>query len=116
MYSLTARPEPVRQARLLARDGLAWHGVEAAVAIGAVIVAGSIALVGFGADSLVEALAGVIVLWRFAGGRASSESAERRAQQLIAVSFLLIAAYVGVEAVRNLATSAHPEVSWVGIG
>lgn len=85
------------------------------MAIGAGIVAGSIALVGFGADSLVEALAGVIVLWRFAGRRVSSEAAERRAQQLIAASFLLIAAYVGIEAVRNLAVGAHPDVSWVGI-
>jgi divalent metal cation (Fe/Co/Zn/Cd) transporter len=110
------RPELVRRARLLAHVGLAWHGIEAAVAIGAGIVAGSIALVGFGADSLVELLAGVVVLWRFAGQRVSSEGAERRAQQLIAVSFLLIAAYVGVEAARNLATSAHPDVSWIGIG
>src|SRR4051794_1262881 len=81
--------ELVRRARLLARVGLAWHGIEAAVAIGAGFVAGSIALVGFGADSLVEALAGVIVLWRFGGGRVSSQLAERRAQQLIAASFLL---------------------------
>src|SRR3954469_10967062 len=78
------RPELVRRARLLARVGLAWHGIEAAVAIGAGIVAGSIALVGFGADSLVELLAGLIVLWRFASRRVTSQSAERRAQQLIA--------------------------------
>lgn len=110
------RPDLVRRARLLARVGLAWHGVEAAVAIGAGIVASSIALVGFGADSLVEALAGVVVLWRFRGQRASSAAAERRAQQLIAASFLLIAAYVGIEAVRTLAVGSHPEVSWVGIG
>src|SRR4051812_48361780 len=110
------RPELVRRARLLARLGLAWHGVEAAVAIGAGIVAGSIALVGFGADSLVEALAGIVVLWRLSSGRASSPSAERRAQQLIAASFLLIALYVGVEAIRNLIVADHPAVSWVGIG
>jgi divalent metal cation (Fe/Co/Zn/Cd) transporter len=113
---VAARPELVRRARVLARIGLAWHGVEATVAIASGIVAGSVALVGFGADSLVEALAGVTVLWRFAGGRASSEAAERRAQQLIAASFLLIAAYVGVEAVRNLVMAEHPDVSWVGIG
>jgi divalent metal cation (Fe/Co/Zn/Cd) transporter len=110
------RPELVRRARLLARVGLAWHGVEAAVAIGAGVVAGSIARVGFGADSLVEALAGIVVLWRFSSGRASSAAAERRAQQLIAALFLLIAAYVGVEATRNLIVGAHPEISWVGIG
>jgi divalent metal cation (Fe/Co/Zn/Cd) transporter len=110
------RAELVRRARFLARLGLAWHGVEAAVAIAAGIAASSIALVGFGADSLVEAMAGVVVLWRFRGRRAASPTAERRAQQLIAASFLLIAAYVGVEAIRNLAIAAHPDVSWVGIG
>jgi divalent metal cation (Fe/Co/Zn/Cd) transporter len=86
------------------------------VAVTAGIVAGSVALVGFGADSLVEALAGVTVLWRFSGMRASSHAAERRAQQLIAASFLLIAVYVGIEATRDLIIAARPEVSWVGIG
>lgn len=106
----------VRRARLLAWLGVGWHGVEATVAVGAGIAAGSIALVGFGADSVVEALAGFIVIWRFAAARAASEEAERRAQQLIAASFFLIAAYVGVEAVRNLLGQEIPVASWVGIG
>jgi divalent metal cation (Fe/Co/Zn/Cd) transporter len=110
------RERLVRRAKFLARLGLAWHGIEAAVAIGAGAAAGSIALVGFGADSLVEAVAGVIVLWRFAGSRASSEAAELRAQKLIGVSFYVIAAYVGFEAVRTLLAGDHPEVSYVGIG
>jgi divalent metal cation (Fe/Co/Zn/Cd) transporter len=111
----TDRAALVRRAQLLARLGLAWHGVEAAVAIIAGVVAGSVALVGFGADSLVEAVAGFVLLWRFAGSRASSESAERKAQRLIALSFYLIALYVTVEAVRSLAGGEHPEVSVVGI-
>src|SRR3954452_19109714 len=106
----------VRQARLLAWIGIGWHGIEAAVAIVAGIVAGSIALVGFGADSLIEAAAGAIVLWRFAAARASSEEAEVRAQKLIAVSFYVLAAYIAVEAARTLAGGHHPETSWVGIG
>ena len=110
------RARLVARAKLLARLGLGWHGIEAAVAIGAGIAASSIALVGFGADSLVEAVAGIVVLWRFAGERAGSERAERRAQQLIALSFYVIAAYVAVESVRTLAGGAHPAVSWVGIG
>ena len=68
----------VRRARLLAWFGLGWHAVEAAVAIGAGAVAGSIALVGFGADSLIEAAAGVVVLWLMTGDRASSQRAARR--------------------------------------
>jgi divalent metal cation (Fe/Co/Zn/Cd) transporter len=105
----------VRRARLLAWAGLAWHGVEATVALAAGIAAGSIALVGFGADSLIEAAAGIVVLWRFAEARADSEAAERRAQRLIGASFWLLAAYIGVEALRALAGGDHPEVSYIGI-
>jgi len=106
----------IARARLLARGGLVWHGVEAAVAIAAGAVAGSVALIAFGADSLIEALAGIIVLWRFAAGRADSEHAERRAQQLIAITFWLLAAYVTVDATVSLATADHPASSPVGIG
>jgi divalent metal cation (Fe/Co/Zn/Cd) transporter len=110
------RESLVRRARFLARLGLAWHGIEAAVAIVAGIAAGSIALIGFGADSLVESLAGITVLWRFADTRQASERAERRAQQLIGASFYVIAVYITVEAVRTLVGGNHPEASWVGIG
>jgi len=106
----------VRRARVLAWVGIAWHAVEFAVALAAGLAAGSIALVGFGADSLIEAAAGAIVLWRFAAARASSEEAEVRAQKLIALSFYALAAYIGVEAARTLAGGHHPETSWVGIG
>jgi divalent metal cation (Fe/Co/Zn/Cd) transporter len=109
------RESLIRKARFLAWLGLAWHGVEAAIAILAGIVAGSIALVGFGGDSLIEALAGVIVLWRFAASRTSSHAAERRAQKLIGATFWLLAAYIGVQAIRSLAGGHHPEVSYVGI-
>src|SRR5690349_23931347 len=87
----------VRYARLLAWLGVGWHGVEAAIAVLAGLAAGSIALVGFGADSVIEALAGFIVIWRFTGARALSEEAEVRAQKLIALSFFLLAAYIAVE-------------------
>ena len=110
------RERLVRRAKLLAWLGIGWHGVEAAIAIGAGLVAGSIALVGFGADSLIESVAGIILLWRFAAARASSESAERLAQRLIGLSFYVIAAYVGFEAVRSLLTGERPEASWIGIG
>jgi divalent metal cation (Fe/Co/Zn/Cd) transporter len=110
------RERLVRRARMLAWVGLGWHVAEAAVAIGAGVVAGSVALVGFGADSLIEAAAGLVVLWLLTGARSVSERAERRAQQLIAASFLLLAAYVGVEAVRDLLGGHHPDASWVGVG
>lgn len=105
-----------RRARVLAWGGIAWHVVEFAIAIGAGIAAGSIALIGFGADSLIEAVAGFVVLWLFTGRRLGSQVAERRAQQAIAITFYVLAVYVGVEAARTLAVGSHPRASWVGIG
>jgi divalent metal cation (Fe/Co/Zn/Cd) transporter len=104
-----------RRARLLAVGGIAWHFVEFAIALFAGIVAGSIALIGFGADSLIEALAGFIVIWLFTGARVGSERAERRAQQLIASSFFLLAAYIAIEATRTLVSGDHPKTSWIGV-
>ena len=105
-----------RRARLLAWGGNGWHVIEFAIAVGAGIAAGSVALVGFGIDSVIEALAGGVIVWLFSGGRGSSHTAERRAQQLIAASYAILVAYVGVEATRDLFGSHHPGVSWVGIG
>ena len=72
------RERLVRQAKLLAWLGVGWHGLEAAIAVGAGIVAGSIALIGFGADSLIESLAGIILLWRFAAPRLCGECGAER--------------------------------------
>jgi divalent metal cation (Fe/Co/Zn/Cd) transporter len=105
-----------RRAGLLARAGLGWHLIEAGVAVAAGVAAGSVALVGFGFDSLIEALAGVVILWLVAPGRSGSAHAERRAQQLIAASFVVLAGYVAIEAVRHLVNSTHAEASWVGVG
>jgi divalent metal cation (Fe/Co/Zn/Cd) transporter len=105
-----------RRARLLAWGGIAWHFVEFAIALAAGVAAGSIALIGFGADSLVEATAGFVVIWLFTGRRVGSSAAERRAQQLIALSFYVLAAYVSVEAIRTLISANEPDVSWIGIG
>jgi divalent metal cation (Fe/Co/Zn/Cd) transporter len=113
--SLPAPTALVRRARRLAEFGLAWHAVEAAVAIGAGVVAGSVALVGFGADSLIEILAGVTLLWRFAAPRAGSHAAEHGARRVIGSGFFVIAIYVAVDAARQLALAGHPQASWVGV-
>jgi divalent metal cation (Fe/Co/Zn/Cd) transporter len=105
-----------RQARLLAWGGNAWHLIEFVIAIGAGIAAGSIALIGFGADSLIEGVSGFVIVWLFTGSRLHSETAERRAQQLVAASYFVLAAYVGIESARTLFGGHHPGTSWVGIG
>lgn len=102
--------------RLLSWLSLAWMSLEGAIAIGAGILAGSIALIGFGIDSVIEGLASIIIIWRFTGSRVFSDAAETRAQKLVAIQFFLLAPYVGIEAIRSLLGGEHADVSWVGIG
>lgn len=102
--------------RRLAWVGNGWHVVEFAVALGAGIAAGSLALTGFGIDSAIEALSGGVIIWLFTRTRGATQAAERRAQQLVAGSYALLVAYVAVEAVRDLAGSHRPTASWVGVG
>jgi divalent metal cation (Fe/Co/Zn/Cd) transporter len=75
-----------RRARLLARLSLAYMAAEGAIAIIAAILAGSVALLGFGLDSAIEGLASVIIVWRFTGTRTLSVTAESRAQKAVAVT------------------------------
>src|SRR6476619_4109280 len=98
-----------RRAQFLAWGGIAWHFVEFAIAIAAGVAANSIALIAFGADSLIEAVAGFVVVWLFTGSRVGSSTAEQRAQRLIALSFYVLAAYVFVEATRSLIAGIEPE-------
>jgi divalent metal cation (Fe/Co/Zn/Cd) transporter len=104
-----------RRARVLSWLSLAWMTVEGAVALAAGVVAGSIALVGFGLDSAIEGFASVIIIWRFTGHRIHSVAAEDRAQKLVAVQFFLLAPYVSVESVRALLGGEHPDHALVGI-
>ena len=93
-----------RRGLLLAGLTIAWNVVEALVAIGSGIAAGSIALVGFGFDSTIEVMSSVVVVWQFrAEGRSGyDEARERLALRLIAVSFFVLAGYITFESIRDL--------------
>jgi divalent metal cation (Fe/Co/Zn/Cd) transporter len=110
------RDRLVRRAKGLSWLSLAWMTVEGTVAITAATIAGSVALLGFGLDSAIEALASVVVIWRFTGDRRLSPHAEERAQKLVAISFFLLAPYIGGDAIRALLAGEHPSTSWAGIG
>lgn len=84
------------------------------MAVTAGAVAGSVALVGFELDSLVEVASGVVILWQFR--HALPETREPLALRLIGVSFLLLAAYVTVESIRSLRGAVEPAPSPVGVG
>jgi len=103
----------VRRARLLAGASVAYNVVEAAVAIVSGRVADSTALIGFGLDSTVEVMSGLVILWQF--GHTVPEEREARARRLIALSFFALATYVVIESVRAVLTREQPDTSVVGI-
>lgn len=91
---------------------ISWNTIEAVVAIAGGVAAGSVALVGFGLDSVVEVSAAFVVVWQFFG---VAEEREKRALRLIGGSFFALAAYVTVSSVYDLATRSRPNTSMVGI-
>lgn len=102
------------RAQLLAGASVAYNFLEAVVAITAGAVASSVALVGFGLDSIVEVGSGLVILWQFR--HPLPESREKQALRLIALSFFALAAYVAAESVRTLLGATTPDASPLGIG
>jgi divalent metal cation (Fe/Co/Zn/Cd) transporter len=102
-----------RRAQLLAASSVAYNAVEAVVAIAAGAAASSVALVGFGLDSVVEMSSGLVILWQFR--HRLPESRERQALRFIAVSFFALAGYVTFESVRTLVAGNPADRSDVGM-
>jgi len=111
-------PDPDRPARLLHRgrilEGitLGWNVVGVVVLASAALAARSVALAGFGLDSLIEIGASTVVLWELSG---TGPDRQRRALRLIGGAFLALAAYLTVQSAVVLATGYHPRPSPVGI-
>ncbi|MEK6530121.1 MAG: cation transporter [candidate division NC10 bacterium] len=100
---------------------IGWNSVEAVVAIGAGLLAGSIALVGFGLDSVIETGAGGIVLWRLRREVAGAhddhvEQAERVALRFVGLTFVALGLYVLYESAHKLWSREAPAESWIGMG
>lgn len=115
-----SRAESLERGLRLESLTVGWNVFEGLVAIGAGLVSGSVALVGFGLDSLVETVSGLILIWRLRVERDGAaeervERVEQRAERLVGVTFLVLASYVGFEAARSLLSAEAPEASPVGI-
>jgi divalent metal cation (Fe/Co/Zn/Cd) transporter len=109
-----------RRALWLEYSTVGWNIVEAVVVIGARVIAGSVALIGFGADSAIEVISAVGLLWRLqkAGPHAAvgeESAAEKRALYVVALTFFLLALYITWEAVNSLIGREEPLTSPVGI-
>jgi divalent metal cation (Fe/Co/Zn/Cd) transporter len=115
--ALTDRAAVVRRGSRLEYFTIAWNSLEGFIALVAGWLAGSIALVGFGVDSVIEVTSGATLLWRMWADLdvQSRERNEKRALTTVGLCFLALAAYVGYESVRDLIQRRAPERSLVGI-
>ena len=105
------RLENIKRGRRLEYYTIGWNSLEAVISIGAGLLAGSIALVGFGIDSVIEVSSGAIILWRLV----SRQHRERLALKLVGGGFLALAVYIAADAVKSLWFHEVPEASYVGI-
>lgn len=116
MSSEVWRSQSLRRGRVLEYLTIIWNLLEGIISVGAGLLAGSIALVGFGFDSFIESLSGGAVLWRLhLDAPERRERAEYIALKLVGSSFLLLAAYVAFDAIKSLVQREPPEVSYPGI-
>ena len=106
--------DSIRQGRALEYLTIGWNFLEAIVAIGAGAAAGSVSLIGFGIDSLIENLSATALLWRLREGP-EGEKRDRIALRIVGISFLLLAAYIAFNAAESLIYGEAPEASHIGI-
>lgn len=114
------RPALLRRGLRLEYLSLGWNLVEGTVAIIAGLIAGSVALVGFGVDSFVESSSAAVIVWRIVSETKNRDAAkiysiERLAQKLVAISLVLFSVYLLYESISALALQERPDVSLTGI-
>jgi divalent metal cation (Fe/Co/Zn/Cd) transporter len=110
----TSRETDARKGRRLEYFTLGWNLTEAVVGIGAGVIAGSIALIGFGVDSIIESFSGASLLWRLQSHEAD-EKREQLALKLVGISFFVLAIYVAIDAAKTLVQRELPHASIVGV-
>lgn len=106
----------VHRVKLISWIGLGWLLIDGAIGMTAGITANSVALIGWGLDCTIQAVASLVIIWRFSGARVHDEKAERTAQKVVAVSFFLLAPYIVIAAIDHLITGNASKTSWLGIG
>ena len=111
------RIRAVRRGQWLTWAALGYNSLEGVLSVGAGVLSGSVALIGFGVDSFIEVTSSLAAIWRLGADSDPSRRAvaERRALRIIGLCFLALAAYVAVDGTRSLVGRTAPEESWLGI-
>ena len=110
-----AHAPSIRRLLLLSWLTVAWLAVDGVIGMTAGVTANSVALIGWGLDCAIQAVASTFIVWRFTGSRLDSVVAERRAQVVVAVSFFLLVPYIVVVALDHLVTGNEAKGTWIGI-
>jgi divalent metal cation (Fe/Co/Zn/Cd) transporter len=111
---MNSRPRDLRYALLLSGLSIAWSGVAGSIAIGAAVTSGSLSLLGFGVDAVIDAVASGVLIWRFlveSRHPHRAERVERAAERVVGLALIALALYLTISALRALASQAHPETS-----
>jgi divalent metal cation (Fe/Co/Zn/Cd) transporter len=114
LQPMTLRTTHLRRAVALSVLSIAWSGVAGALAVYAAVVSGSLSLLGFGMDALIDAVASAALIWRFTGESRRPEHAhrfERTAERTVGLALIALALYLAFGSVRSFAVQAHPEAT-----
>jgi divalent metal cation (Fe/Co/Zn/Cd) transporter len=114
LQPMTLRTTHLRRAVALSALSIAWSGVAGSLAVYAAVVSGSLSLLGFGMDALIDAVASAALIWRFTGESRRPEHAhrfERTAERTVGLALIALALYLAFGSVRSFAVQAHPEAT-----
>jgi hypothetical protein len=117
-FYVPTRERDVRRALWLSVFSMVWNGIGGGLAAYVALGTGSLALLGFGVDAVIDSIASVALIWRFAvesGQPARAARVERMAERVVGVALILLAVYLVVSAIRALATQSHPEASLASV-
>ena len=112
------RASDLRHALWLSALSIVWSGVVGSIAVYVALASGSLSLLGFGADAVIDAFASVVLVWRFmveAKHPHRADRVEQAAERAVGVALLALAVYLVLGALRVLAVGGHPETSTIGL-
>ena len=116
---MTTRATDLKHALRLSGISIVWSGVAGSIAVYVAMVSGSLSLLGFGADAVIDSIASIVLVWRFRVEAREPERAERvetAAERVVGLALIALALYLAFSAVRALVAQAHPETSLVSLG
>ncbi len=115
---MATRTLHLRQAIWLSAFSIAWSGVAGSFAVYAALLSGSLSLLGFGADAVIDAVASAALIWRFTAESRRPDDAhrfEQRAERVVGFALIVLALYLIAGGLRSLSAQEHPEASWATI-